>query len=336
MNKLRKSPTELSRREFIRIGAAFTLALPIPALATERVSKLANAVKIGLITDLHHDIIHDAPSRLNAFLQRSKIARVDGIIQMGDFAFPNEKNKPIIDQFNQAHDTHLHVIGNHDTDNGHTRPQCVASWGMPDRYYTHKINGIWFIVLDGNDTGSPSYKSGYPAYINPEQTTWLKSKLQELSGPIIILSHQPLIGALSVDNAAEIQDILASASDKVILALNGHTHIDSLIHEKGIPYLTINSASYFWIGDKFAHESYSAAIHQTHPSLSRTCPYKDPLFTVMTVDPASLTIQISGKQSSWVGKSPTELGFTDEYKPLRVDQEITPVIRARTIKAPKN
>ncbi|GAB3957328.1 hypothetical protein GCM10028805_49730 [Spirosoma harenae] len=309
-----------------------SLSLPIPALARSRVTKLAQPIKLGLITDLHHDIMHDAPSRLDAFLSHSKTAKVDGIFQLGDFAFPNKKNKPIIDHFNRAHETRIHVIGNHDMDSGHTKQQCIDTWGMPGRYYTRKIKGVWFIVLDGNDTGSPTHKGGYPAYINPEQTAWLKSKLQELDGPIIILSHQPLMGALSVDNAADIQDLLANAADKVVLAINGHSHVDSLLYEKGIPYLTINSASYFWIGDKFAHESYSAAIHQAHPSMSRTCPYKDSLFSIMTIDPTSLTIQISGKQSSWVGKSPTELGFTDEYKPLRVDQEITPAIRARTIK----
>lgn len=324
--------TTLNRRDFIRIGTAFSLPIAIPAQARDNVSKLAKAVQIGLISDLHHDIIHDAPKRLQAFLDESKAANVHGIIQMGDFAFPDEKNRDIINQFNKAHNTHLHVLGNHDTDDGHTRQQCVDVWGMPGRYYARNINGIWFIVLDCNDTDSPTHKGGYPAYINPEQVDWLKKQLQQINGPVIIVSHQPLVGALAVDNATDIQDILAGAADKVVLAINGHTHVDSLIHVKEIPYLTINSASYFWIGDKFVHDSYSKEIHQTHASLSRTCPYKDPLFTIMTIDPATLTVQIRGKQSSWVGKSPTELGFTNEYKPLRVGEDITPLIRPRTIK----
>ncbi len=52
----------------------------------------------------------------------------------------------------------------------------------------------------------------------------------------------------------------------------------------------------------------------------------------MTIDPATMTIQLTGKQSTWVGPSPTALGFADEYKPLRVGEEIVPLIRKRTVK----
>lgn len=322
---------KLNRREFIGISTA----LCFPVLAQASVSKLRQPIKLGLITDLHHDLIHDGKRRLTEFLAYSRKAKVDGIVQMGDFAFPNEKNKDVLNLFNQAHETSLHVIGNHDMDNGHTKQQCLDHWGMPGRYYARKVKGIWLLVLDANDTGSPDHKGGYPAYINPEQVAWLKAKLEEIKEPIIIISHQPLVGALAVDNATEIQGILASAADRVIVAINGHTHVDSLIYAQGIPYLTINSASYFWIGDKFMHQSYPKEIHEAHEAMSRMCPYQEPLYTILTIDPATQTIQVAGKQTSWVGPSPTALGFTDEYKPLRVDQEITPAIRKRTVKVQK-
>lgn len=313
------------------MGAAFC----VPLLARANVSKLSTPIRLGLISDLHYDLIHDGKSRLEAFLADCRRAKTDGNLQMGDFTFPDEKNKDVIDLFNRAHHTSLHVIGNHDLDNGHTRQQCIDYWGMSARYYCRKVKGVWLIVLDGNDTGSPGHKGGYPAYIDPEQVAWLKSKLEEIREPIIIVSHQPLIGALAVDNAAQIQAIIAGAADRIIMAINGHTHVDSLIYESGIPYLTINSASYFWIGDKFRHESYPKQIHEAHESMSRMCPYQNPLFTVMTIDPATMTIRIAGKQSGWVGPSPTALGFTNEYKPLRVNEEIVPFIRKRTIRARK-
>ncbi len=331
--KSRKGNTTngISRRGFIGLGAAFF----VPVLARASVGKLRESVKLGLISDLHHDLVHDGRNRLTAFLADSGPAQTDGIVQMGDFAFPNEKNQDVIDMFNHAHTNALHVIGNHDTDNGHTKQQCLDRWGMPARYYTHQVKGIRLIVLDGNDTGSPNHKGGYPAYIGPEQIAWLKEQLGEIQEPIVIVSHQPLIGALAVDNAAEVQAVLASAADRIIVAINGHTHVDSLIHESGIPYLTINSASYFWIGDKFRHESYPKEIHEKHQLMSRMCPYRDPLYSVMTIDPATMTIQVTGKQSTWVGPSPTELGFTDEYKPLSVGEEIVPFIRKRTVRARK-
>jgi 3',5'-cyclic-AMP phosphodiesterase len=329
--KEKENTGQLSRREFIGIGGA----LLVPALARASVGTLSEPVTMGLITDLHHDLIHDGKSRLTTFLAASRRAKADGIMQLGDFLFPHEKNQEVIDLFNQAHETSLHVIGNHDTDNDHTRQQCVDRWGMPARYYAHRVKGVWFIVLDGNDPGSPAHKGGYPAYIDPEQVDWLRAQLQQIREPIVIVSHQPLIGALAVDNAPEIQALLASAADRVVVAINGHTHVDSLIYESGIPYVTVNSASYFWIGDKFRHESYSKEIHAAHESMSRMCPYRDPLFTMMTIDPATLTVQLTGKPSKWVGKSPAELGFTDEYKPLRVGEEIVPYIRKRTVRTRK-
>lgn len=190
----------LSRREFMGLSVAFC----IPMLARAKVSQVREPIKLGLITDLHHDLIHDGKNRLEAFLAHCRTAKTDGLIQMGDFTFPDEKNQDVIDLFNRAHETTLHVIGNHDTDNGHTKQQCIDRWGMPARYYARKVQGIWLIVLDGNDTGSPDHKGGYPAYIGPEQVAWLKNRLQEIKEPIIIVSHQPLIGALAVDNAAEV------------------------------------------------------------------------------------------------------------------------------------
>lgn len=330
-NNRKKSTQALSRRDFIALSAAFC----VPLLARATVSKIREPIKLGLISDLHHDLIHDGKSRLAAFLADSRQAKVDGIMQMGDFTFPHEKNKDVIDLFNQAHETSLHVIGNHDTDNGHTKQQCLDRWGMPARYYAHKVKGIWLIVLDGNDTGSPDHKGGYPAYIGPEQVAWLKAQLREIKEPIVIVSHQPLVGALAVDNSTELQAVLASAADRIIVAINGHTHVDSLIYESGIPYLTINSASYFWIGDKYLHESYPKAIHEAHPMMSRMCPYQEPLYTVMTIDPGTMSIQLTGNQGDWVGPSPAALGFTDEYKPLSVGEEIVPFIRKRTVKGRK-
>jgi 3',5'-cyclic-AMP phosphodiesterase len=330
-NTMHRSTSELSRRDFMGLGVAFC----VPLLARASVGTLKESIKMGLITDLHHDLIHDGKSRLEAFLSHSRQSKTDGLIQMGDFIFPNEKNQDVIDLFNRAHEVSLHVIGNHDTDNGHTKQQCLDRWGMPARYYARQVKGVWFIVLDGNDTGSPDHKGGYPAYMGPEQVAWLKTQLEEIKEPIVIVSHQPLTGALAVDNAAEIQALLASAADRIIVAINGHTHVDSLIYERGIPYLTINSASYFWIGDKYLHESYPKEIHEAHEWMSRMCPYRDPLYTVITIDPATMTIQLTGKQSTWVGPSPTELGFTDEYKPLRVGEEIVPFIRKRTVKGRK-
>ncbi|KQM67305.1 hypothetical protein ASE74_07530 [Pedobacter sp. Leaf216] len=320
----------LNRREFISGMFATGIVLQIPDTALAMFSPKAKPIKVGVITDLHQDVIHNGSERLNAFLNHCKNINPDLILQMGDFAYPNEKNKELIDRFNGAHPEALHVIGNHDTDSGHTKAQCISYYKMPARYYTKEINGVCFIVLDGNDKGSPKHKGGYPSYINDEQKNWLQQQLKEINKPIIIVSHQPLAGALAVDNAEEIQEILSSAADKILLAINGHTHIDCQLLIKNVNYLHINSASYFWVGSKYKHNSYSEEIHQSHQWIASTCPYQDSLFTTLTIDPSSASIIIEGRKGKWVGPSPKELNFKDETG-LLVGKEIVPVIRKRKI-----
>ena len=170
-------------------------------------------------------------------------------VQLGDFALPKPENQEVVDLFNQSSAMPLHVIGNHDMDNGHTKAQCLAAWGMPARYYAKDVQGIRLLILDGNETGSPRYKGGYTSYIGPEQRAWLREELAQAKGPAIVISHQPLAGPLAVDDALEIQEILGEFADKVLLAINGHSHLDYLLRIRRVPYLHLNSASYYWVGE---------------------------------------------------------------------------------------
>lgn len=321
---------QLNRRGFLRAATATSFAVALPRISAAALTRLEGPVQIGLIADLHHDIMHDGVARMDAFLKKMATDRPYAIMQLGDFAYPNAKNSDVIEMFDQAHDLSLHVIGNHDTDSGHTKQQCLDVWGMPARYYSQSIAGLQFLVLDGNDVGSPTHKGGYVSYVGKEQTEWLRLQLATLDGPIIVVCHQPLAGAGAVDNAEEMQSILGEAADKVILAINGHTHIDDVLRVKDVTYMHVNSASYQWVGGNFQHESYSKEVHAKHPWISYTCPYRDSLFAMMTVDPKSLTIQIEGRQSRWVGQSPAEVG--KEAGPnLRDGEEIAPMIRNRQI-----
>lgn len=327
------SNSSLSRRTFIGQTMTACLSLAVPAFAR---AALVNTRKlsVGLITDLHHDVMHDGFSRMQAFVDAARKSTPDALLQLGDFAYPADKNKNVIDLFNQAHPTRLHVIGNHDTDGGFTHQQCVDVWGMPAAYYAQVVNGFRFIILNGNEKGSPAHKGGYPAYIGPTQTAWLKQQLEEAREPVIVVCHQPLVGYLAVDNAAEIQGIITAAGNRVVMTINGHTHVDNVQYVNDIPYLTINSASYFWVGQNFIHESYPPEIHKNYPWISRTCPYKDPLFTTLTIDPKKYTITIVANKSEWVGKSPEELGF-NEQQPLRPGLDIVPFIRSHQLSAGK-
>lgn len=232
--------------------------------------------------------------------------------------------------FNKANHVPLHVIGNHDTDSGYSKEQCVSYWGMPYRYYSHIVEGIRFIILDGNDKGSPSHKGGYPAFIGEEQLNWLKETLEKSQEPIIIASHQPLAGPAEIDNAAEVREILEHAKNRILLAINGHTHIDAHLEIKGIHYVHINSASYFWLGEEYKHESYNKEILAHHPWIACTCPYADALFAILTIDSKRKKLFIEGRKSNWIGKSPAELGY-ENSKNTKIGKEIVPEIRNKII-----
>ncbi|PHN04582.1 metallophosphoesterase family protein [Flavilitoribacter nigricans] len=325
-----KTNHPLSRRTFIRTATAGAFAFILPGSVRAAVRSLAQPVKLGLIADLHQDIMHDGLERMQAFVREMEIQRPDALIQLGDFAYPNEKNQAVIDLFNGAHAETLHVIGNHDTDAGHTKEQCLEVWNMPGRYYTRTIAGIKLIVLDGNDTGSPTHRGGYVSYIGEEQRNWLADELDNATQPVIIISHQPLAGTIAVDNAAELQDLLGKYASKILLAINGHSHVDDLLRIQGITYLHLNSASYQWVGGDFQHQSYSEAIHRDHPWISHTCPYRDSLFATLIIEPDLQLIRIEGRSSEWVGPSPAALG-TNSYPGLHVGEEVAPRIRDRRI-----
>ncbi|MDE0895870.1 MAG: metallophosphoesterase family protein [Planctomycetota bacterium] len=321
-------PNNVTRRDFLAAAGAAVTTVTLSSGAVPIFRNLKGPIRFGLITDLHQDLMHDGESRLDAFLAWSESVDTDCIMQLGDFAYPKEGNRAVIDKFNKAKG--LHVIGNHDMDAGHTNEQCVNVWGMSHRYYAHDVKGLRVLVLDGNDKGSPTHKGGYAAYVGKEQQEWLQEQLTGHDGPFLIASHQSLSGPWAVDNAIEIQAILSKHADKIAMCINGHDHIDLLQRVGGVCYLHVNSASYQWVGGAHKHNSYPAEIHADHPWIGHTCPYRDSVFAGLTFDPESGTITIEGRTSTWVGPSPAELGV-DTHADLANGEEIAPRIRSRHI-----
>jgi len=324
-----KGTTILPRRDFFRVGGVLGTSILLPRQIMAALSKIKKPIKLGMIADLHQDVMHDGPARLKAFLEAMKEEKPDAILQLGDFAYPSKKNEAVTKAFKKAHPRTLHVLGNHEIDGGHSFDEVAKLWGMKGRYYTENINGLDLVVLDCNEKPK-NHKSGYPAHIGEQQLEWLEKQLKILKGPILVFSHQPLAGTSSVDNAGEVQKLLNSAGDKVLLAVNGHTHIDHVDRVGEISYLHVNSASYKWVGGSHRNKSYPAEIHSKFRWIEYTCPYQDSLFTTLTIDPANGHIDVKGRESQWVGKSPSQLGIA--AKPDRTDgKEICPKIRGRRL-----
>jgi len=289
--------------------ASFSLPMPAQIFASDKPKK---PIRLGVIADLHGGLAADAEMRLDAFLEAMNEIETDALIQLGDFAFPNLKHQSFADKFNAAHENRIHVIGNHEFDFNLTRDDCFKAWGIEFAYYRRDLEYLRVIVLDGNETGSPT-ESGYPSFIGDKQKAWLEAELEAADRPVLILSHQPLAGRSAIQNAAAIQELLTNHREKIVLCLNGHSHVDSLLQVDGVNYLHINSASYYWVGGE-----------------TRMAYYKNPLFTTVTIDPEKMLVTMESSASSWKGDSPGEIGYfhRDSAAPQTI---VVPAIRGRQV-----
>ena len=233
------------------------------------------------------------------------------------------------------------VLGNHDMDSCDKRVACLY-WGMPGPHYSFVEGGVRFIALDSQyfkteeglvdfaycNYGSVNHTSAVH-YIPDDQLEWLEETVMASEEPCVLLSHAAIGDEfLHVRNNHQIWDIISRANQdkrRVIAALNGHNHVDGLSVRRGVPFVSINSASNIWIGSEYATTRYSETISRIYPSLRCTAPYFDPLYAVVTIDESGILIE--GVESSFVGPSPQELGF----RPDQSYHEPAPVVRSRKL-----
>lgn len=285
--------------------------------------KAEKNVTFGICADVHLPTMHDSEHRITTFIESMKLTQPDFIIELGDFGIPHEKYHHLFDIWNAYPGKKYHVIGNHEMDGGTSMAKALDYRNMTSSYYKFKQNGFLFIVLDGNDKKSPDQK-GYRSYIGPEQQKWLKEELKEARLPVILFSHQAIGPPEAIDNADEIRSILEShnltvKNNKIIASFNGHTHNDWAEEVNGIWYISINSMSYKWLGEEYAHIRYSEEVDKNFKWIKYTAPYKDPLFAVVTISTKGI-IKIKGRQSEYAGPSPWEVGYPIEYKPYTTAQ----------------
>ncbi len=304
------------RRQFLKTSTATAAAVLGGFCYSLAGKKLPpKTVRLGVIADLHHQFVDGGARRMEAFLRAMSEVEPSALVQLGDFTFPNTGGQGLADSFNAASRHSLHVIGNHDLDLRLTRQHCLDAWGMPSPYYRYDLAGLRLLILDGNERGSPTHGGGYPSYVGEQQLEWLSGELDGSELPVAVLSHQPLAGPGAVDNAAAVRKALEKHAPRILFCLNGHTHLDTVIEQAGIPYLHINSASYYWVGGK-----------------ERTLFYRDPLFASLTIDPDEKTLSVAGRASRWDAKTPEEIGFFKTARGQAVRRMVTPGISDRTIR----
>ncbi|NQT36908.1 MAG: metallophosphoesterase [Planctomycetes bacterium] len=321
---------QLTRRGVLKTLGGSMAALSMGhAWAEANEASVREAVSVGIVADVHQDVIHDAPARMNRFIGQMDRRKPDYVIQLGDFALPHEQNQPFLDAWNGFVGPRYHVLGNHDTDHGFTKQQTIRWWSMQGRYYSFDVKGWHFVVLDGNDA-NPRPWSGYNRYIDTEQLAWLEKDLASTAAPTVIYSHQSIEKTDSgVANGEQVRELLEQVNRKagrtqVFACLSGHHHADYMKVINGIHYLQINSMSYQWLGGKYKRQRFAPEVEKAHPWVSYTAPYRDPLFAVMTLDPKSGTMSIEGMKTTFIPPTPKELDVPDA-------ERRTPTITARTL-----
>lgn len=296
----------ISRREMLAGLTAATLVSELPA------ADPATTVRIGLIADPHHGLAPDALSRLDAFMDSMNRAKPDALIQLGDFCHPPRavpEAKDFLKIWNQFRGPKYHVIGNHDLDNAREKQEVLDCWQLKQPYYSFDIGPVHIAVLDCNfvleDKKYLDWKPGqrYQNHVHPEQAEWLESDLIITKKPTIILSHQALDEVWyggRVPNRLVIRNVIdrvhrREKRQKVLACLCGHHHLDHYSTIDRVPYLHINSASYFWVGEEYG----------------RMAAYRDPLFALMTIDLFDGTLRILGRESVFNAPSPSDRDYPD-------------------------
>ncbi|WP_418667925.1 metallophosphoesterase family protein [Allofournierella sp.] len=315
-------------------------------------------VKFGVIADLHADIAHDAPRRLEAFLAACRAENVDFVIQLGDFIYPAEgsrcscakRDRPVnirlADQRPAPVDRAgllalyrafprpgYHVLGNHDLDFC-TKRQMVRYLGMPAPQYAFSHGGVRFAVLDcnffmrdgrcRNFCRGNYFGSGELPYLAPQNLEWLRRELWAHVGePYVLFSHQRLTERpFGIKNHEELRTLLSeyrAAGGRVALSMNGHNHLDGAEQREGIWFFDLNSASNQWLGEEFCCPRFAPPIEEAFPSLRYTAPYRDPLFAVVEMDP--VRVRIRGRRSAFVPPAPAQLGCREPYTAEVTDLE---------------
>ena len=278
-------------------------------------------IRFAVCTDVHQDIIHDGPERINTFIQAAEKANAGFVIQLGDFCFPLEENKAFMEKWNSFNGPKYHVLGNHDMDVS-SKAVTQKFWNMENPYYSFDQGGFHFVVLDPNyflhegefvdyENGNYYAHAGSRAFLPKPQVEWLKKDLEATDKFTIVFSHQSLISPGSIKNQEAIRELFEKVNldqKRVIACFSGHEHRDYHLERNGIHYIGVNSASYKWVGNEFQYAGrFDAETNKRRPSLKNTIPYADPLFAIIDIDSRGV-LTIKGKESTFIPPGPKELG----------------------------
>jgi len=250
----------LGRRAWLKSGSLVLAATaldsiaPAPLYAAE--SPGVDALRIGLITDLHYA---DKPAAGSRFYRETinklaEAARRFGeerpafVVELGDLidaADSVETEQRWLSRINReysaiAMDRH-YVLGNHCVDML-TKEEFLGGVEQERSHYSFDRAGFHFVVLDAcfRGDGQPYGRKNFhwtDPNIPSAELEWLGADLKATDRKTIVFVHQRLDVSddHGVRNAAEVRRILES-SGQVLAVFQGHSHENDYREINGIHY----------------------------------------------------------------------------------------------------
>lgn len=296
-----------NRRDLLKLASGGLLLSPAPHLLGA--ASAAESWRMGVIADLHFGLAPDAMDRLQAFMGDVDQVKPNCILQLGDFNYGIGDARGCLREWEQFSGPRHHVLGNHDMDKT-DKQHIMEAWQMPGRFYSFDHRGWHFVVLDRNhirvggdytpyDRANFYVDGRLRGFADPPQLEWLAADLAGTELPTVVFCHQGLGMGDDTDPRTAgglIEAVLSQANEanpaKVRACVCGHHHVDRYNYRDHVHYLWINSASYYWVGDKYG----------------RMAPYTDPLYTFFTFHPDGV-IEVEGRKSDWAKPTPKERGY---------------------------
>jgi 3',5'-cyclic AMP phosphodiesterase CpdA len=275
----------IARRKFVKLALAGT-TLPLIELRPADAGGSQN-LRFLFLTDVHAMLDRNAPAKMDDIASRIRDLGIDLIIGGGDFVDGGFTSTPaqmepkfallrrFLEKINHPIEA---VAGNHDlvgvcpADGSTPEPDPARylreTFGLRTLHRTFDHGTFRFIVLDSVEP-LPAPKT-YRGHVSAEQILWIKSLLDSTpkDQPIVLCSHipfrstflqnkdgpeAPLPDNLVVTNA---NDVLALfEGHNLPLVLQGHLHVNEVIHWNKRTFLTGGAVSgAWWKGDNWGTE----------------------------------------------------------------------------------
>ena len=273
-------------------------------------------IRFLVFGDLHYDEVADGDRRIEEILASAQKRDLDFIVSLGDLCSPKIENHKVLNRFRSLGIPFYSVIGNHETDNCKLN-EILDFYSLEKPYYSVVCNGYKLIFMntcylrsDGKEGifYKKNFKSEHALYpiVPAEEIRWLQEELND-DMKCIIFSHHSFINDFPKRGICNREEICKSFdAKKVLLCLNGHDHGDDYSVVDGIPYMTVNSANYAWLGSQIAS---SKELQEKYSYLQGMLQYKQAMSAYIEIDDSE--IRISGMDGEYLSVTPEDIGLYD-------------------------